>query len=90
MEALVPIAIYVVLALTGLGALTIVIFGIKALFNGKLDFTTVVILTVPIALFPILGFTMDTWAEAGIWATLITLAMAAISLLISGARGLFT
>jgi len=88
MEALVPIFVWISLILSGLGILAIALFGLKSLANGKINTVTVIIVSVPVALFVILGLVLDTWALAGIWTSLLTLVLASVSLLISGARGI--
>ncbi len=87
---MVPIAIYLVLALLGLGLLAMLLFGIRSLTYGKVDPMTVTIVTVPIVILLVLGFTMPSWAEAGIMTIVVTLGLALLALLYTGAKGLFS
>ena len=88
MEAFVPYAVWAVLILTGLSALTIVVFGLRNLGYGKVNMLTVILSAVPVVILAVLGLTSGDWSYAGVMATLITLAITALSLLLSGARGL--
>lgn len=89
---MVVIAIYIVLALTGLGLLTMLIFGIRSLtFGGRRrNILTLVIVCVPVVLLLVLGLVIGNWAQAGILAVFAMLALAVLSLLVTGVKGLFS
>ena len=53
---LVVISFYVVTALMALGLLSILLFGVRSLVNGKVNIFTLVILCIPIVLLVVLGF----------------------------------
>ncbi len=89
MEGLVPIAIWTVLAVTGLSLVAIGLFGIRSMMQGKINPVTMVLTMIPIALLGVLGLVMESWAEAAIMAVLISLGLTAGALLLSGVRGLF-
>jgi len=89
MEGLVPITVWVVLVVTGMGLLAIGLFGIRSLVQGKINPMSMILTMVPIALLVILGLIMDSWAEAAVMAFLISLGLTAGALLLSGVRGLF-
>lgn len=90
MESIVPIAVWLVLAVTGLSILAIAAFSIRSLAQGKVNPTTMVLTSVPILLFLILGLVMDSWAEGAVVAFLISLVLTSLALLMSGLRGLFS
>lgn len=90
MEGIVPIAVWLVIAVTGLSLLAIGVFGIRSLVQGKVNPTTIVLTMIPIVLLGVLGFVMDSWGEAAIMACLIALVLTSLALLASGLRGLFT
>lgn len=90
MEGIVPILVWLVLVVTGLGLLAIGLFGIRSLVQGKLNPVTIVLTMIPIVLLGVLGLVMDSWAEAAVTAFLISLVLTSLALLASGLRGLFT
>ena len=90
MESIVPIAVWLVLAVTGLSMAAIAVFSIRSLAQGKVNPTTIVLTSVPIVLFLILGLVMDSWAEGAVMAFLISLVLTSLALLMSGLRGLFS
>ncbi len=87
---LVVISFYIVMALMGLGLLSILLFGIRSLAWGKVNVLTLVIVCIPIMLLFVLGFVIGDWARAGILTIAIMLALAVFSLLVTGLKGLFT
>ncbi len=87
---LVVISLYIVLALAGLGLLSMLVFGVRSLAYGKVNIFTLIILCVPIVLLVVLGFVVGDWSRAGIFTIAIMLALAVLSLLVTGIKGLFT
>ena len=87
---IIEIAIYIVLGLMGLGLLCMLLFGIRSVAFGKVNPITMGIVCVPIVILVVLGFVMETWAEAGIMTILITLGLTILALLVTGLKGLFT
>ncbi len=88
MDGIVPYFIWAVLIMTGASVIAIVIFGLRALTFGTMDPVTLTLLAVPIVLFVILGFVMDSWAEAAVMTVLIEIVVTSLSLLMSSIRGL--
>lgn len=82
------IGIIAALVLTGLAMLSLILFGIRNMFYGKQEVSSILFGVIPVAIFVILGLTGMTWAVAGIWTTLIMLALASLGLLVSSVRGL--
>ena len=89
MEALVPIGVWLVVALVGLGLLTILIFGIRSLMYGKVDKMSIIFITLPIALMLILGLVMGDWTMAGMYTLLIMIGLAIVTMLVTSVRGVF-
>ena len=85
---LVSILVWVVVILVGLGLAVMLIFGLRSIAYGKVDIKTIIIMALPLLVLLILGFVMGSWAEAAIYAVLISLAGAIVALLFSGLRGL--
>ncbi len=87
---IVVISFYIVMALMGLGLLSMLLFGFRSLAWGKVNILTLVILCIPIVVLVILGFVVGDWARAGIFTIVIMLGLAVASLLVTGVKGLFT
>ncbi len=90
MESLVVYATWAGVILCVLALLAIALFGIKSMIHGKVSILTAAIILVPVVLIVVLGFVTGDWAIAGIWTMTIMFALAVLSLLLSGLRGLFT
>lgn len=90
MNTIVPYAIWAGIIIMGLGLVGMVLFGVRSLIHGKIDLLTSVIVLIPAVLLVVLGFVMGDWAMAGIWTMVIMFFLAALALLLSGIRGLFT
>lgn len=86
MEAIIPIAIWTVIVLVGLGVLTMLVFGLRNATYGKVNPFAVVMVALPLAILVILGFVLDDWGHAGILTIIIMLALGAVALLLSGLR----
>lgn len=89
MEALVPIGVWLVVALVGLGLLTILVFGIRSMMYGKVDKMSIIFITLPIALMLILGLVMGDWTMAGMYTLLIMIGLAIVTMLVTSVRGVF-
>ena len=88
--AMVIIALWIVLALAGLGLLMMLLFGIRSLTYGKIKPVTLVIVITPVILLLVLGFVLGDWSTAAIFSVFIMLGLASLSLLVTGLQGLFT
>ncbi len=87
---LVVISFYIVMALIGLGMLSMLLFGVRSFVWGKVNKLTLLILCIPIVLLVVLGFVVGDWSRAGIFTIVIMLGLAVLSLLVTGVKGLFT
>ena len=91
MEAIVPYAVMLVLALVGFGLLAIVLFGARSVVHGKINPISIGMISVPVILLLALGFgSGGDWPWAGVMTVLILLGLAVLSLFISSIRGFFT
>ncbi len=87
---MIVIAMWIVGILVGLGLLAMVVFGIRSLTYGKVSLISLVIVALPVVLLLLLGFIMGDWTLAAIYTFLIMLALAMLSLLVTGVKGLFS
>ncbi len=90
MEGIVPLAIWAALILLGLGLVTQVIFGLRNLTYGKISPISMLIVVLPVLLMVVLGFTVESWAQAGVITVLVMFVLTAIALLLSGLRNMFS
>jgi hypothetical protein len=88
-NAILPIAIWAAIALAGLSVLGMGIFGLRSLVYGKVEPLSIVIISIPGILLAILGFTMETWVQAGIYTLVVMFGLATLGLLLTGLRKLF-
>ena len=88
--AIEQIAIIIVIALVGLSLLSILLFGIRSIINGKVEPLKMAFLGFPFLMFGILGLaTGATWAEAGIWTLVVMIAATIFAMLFTSIRGVF-
>ncbi|WP_243663393.1 hypothetical protein [Rhodothermus marinus] len=66
------------------------IFGLRNLTYGKISPISMLIVVLPVLLMVVLGFTMGSWAQAGVITVLVMFALTAIALLLSGLRNMFS
>ncbi len=90
MENIVPLAIWAALILLGLGLIAQVIFGLRNLTYGKISPVSMLIVALPLLLMVVLGFSMGSWAQAGVLTVLVMFGLTVVSLLLSGLRSMFT
>lgn len=84
-----PIAIWAAVILAGLSVLGMGIFGLRSLVYGKVELLSIVVIGIPVVLLGVLGFTMETWAQAGIFTLVIVFGLALLGLVLSGLRKVF-
>ena len=89
MESLVPLGIWAVIGLVGLGILTIVVFGIRSLVFGKIDKLTIIFVSLPIVMLAILGFAMGDWTRAAMFTLFIMIGLAIVAMLVTSVKGVF-
>jgi hypothetical protein len=88
-NAILPIAIWAAIALAGLSILGMGIFGLRSLVYGKVEPLSIAIIAIPGILIAVLGFTMQTWVQAGIYTLVAMFGLALLGLLLTGVRKLF-
>lgn len=89
MESLVPVAVWAVIALVGLGAISIILFGVRSLLNGKIDRMSIIFIAIPAILLVALGFGLGDWAMAGIYTTIAMIALAILAMFWTSIQGVF-
>ena len=88
-NAILPIAIWAAIALAGLSILGMGIFGLRSLVYGKVQPLSIAIISIPGILIVVLGASMETWVQAGIYTLVVMFGLAVLALLLTGIRKLF-
>ncbi|MFK7845870.1 MAG: hypothetical protein AB8G77_11245 [Rhodothermales bacterium] len=88
-STVVPFAIWAVVVLVGLGVLSILLFGVRSLMNGKIDKMSVLFIGLPVLLVVVLGLVRDNWAEAGILTTVVMIGLAVVAMFWTSIQGVF-
>jgi len=88
-NAILPIAIWAAIALAGLSVLGMGIFGLRSLVYGKVQPLSIAIISIPGILIVVLGASMETWVQAGIYTLVVMFGLAVLALLLTGIRKLF-
>jgi len=88
-NAILPIAIWAAIALAGLSVLGMGIFGLRSLMYGKVEPLSIVIIAIPGILIAVLGASMETWVQAGIYTLVVMFGLALLALVLTGIRKLF-
>ena len=71
-NVILPIALWAAIGLAGLSILVMGASGLRSVMYGKVQPLTIAIIAIPGILVLVLGFTMETWVQAGIY-TLVTM-----------------
>ena len=90
MDSIVVYTIWASVFVMGLAIIGLILFGIRSIVQGKISGMTAAVVLIPVVLVGILGLLLGDWTSAGIWTMVIMMVLAALSLVISGARGLFS
>lgn len=88
-NVILPIAIWAALVLAALSILGMGIFGLRSLVYGKVEPLSIVLVGIPLAILVVLGYAMQTWAQAGIFTLVIVFGLSLLGLLATGVRQLF-
>ncbi len=83
------IAIWATLIMLGLAALAALLFGLRNATYGKMNILASVIVISPAVILIALGFTMESWSQAGVVAMLVMFGLACAAMLFTGLRGFF-
>ena len=89
MDSIVLIAVWAVIALVGLGILSILLFGLRSLMNGKIDKMSILFISLPMVLMVVLGFSMNDWAMAGVYTVIAMVGLAVLALFWTSIQGVF-
>lgn len=81
-NVILPIALWAAIGLAALSMLVMGVAGIRSVWFGKVELLTIGVVAFPGVLVVVLGLTMETWVQAGIY-TLVTM----FALLILGMIG---
>lgn len=87
---MINVAIYIVMGLIGLGLVAMLASGVRSLMFGKVSLMAMGIMAVPLLILVVLGFAMDSWAEAGIMTIMISVGLTMLGLVASGIKGIFS
>jgi hypothetical protein len=90
MAAILPYVLWTVLLLLALSLGAVLAFGVRALVQGKVQRFTIGSFVVPVVLFGVLTLVFGDWIRAGIVTLLVMLALAALGLVLTGARGMIS
>lgn len=90
MENIVPLAIWAALILIGLSLVAQVIFGLRNLTYGKISAISMLIVALPLLLMVVLGFSVGSWAQAGVITVVVMFGLTIVALLLSGLRNMFS
>jgi hypothetical protein len=84
-----PIAIWASIGLVGLSILVMGLSGLRGIWYGKVQPLTIGIIALPGVLVAILGFTMETWVQAGIYTLVALFALLLLGMVGTGLRQAF-
>ena len=90
MSGILPYAIWAGIILVVLGLIAMLLFGLRSVFYGKIEPISLGLMVIPILIFVVLGFTMETWARGAIMTSIVLFGLGIVGLFLTGVRGLFT
>jgi hypothetical protein len=88
-NVILPIALWASIGLVGLSILVMGLSGLRSVWFGKVQPLTIGIIALPGALVVILGFTMETWVQAGIYTLVALFALLLLGMVGTGLRQAF-
>jgi len=88
-NVILPIAIWAAIILAGLSVLGMGIFGVRSLMYGKVEPLSIGIIAIPGVVLPVLGLSLQTWAQAGIYTLAVMFGLALLGMLFTGVRKMF-
>lgn len=81
-----PIALWVAIALAGLSILVMGLSGLRSVWFGKVKPLTIGIISLPGVLVLLLRAVFETWIQAGIYTLVIMFALLILGMVLTGAR----
>lgn len=88
-NVILPIALWAAIGLAGLSMLVMGLAGLRSVWFGKVKPLTIGIVSLPGALVLILGITMETWVQAGIYTLVAMFALLILAIIGTGLRQAF-
>lgn len=88
-NVILPIAIWAAIGLAGLSALVMGLSGLRSVWYGKVQPLTIALIAIPGVLVLILGLTMETWVQAGIYTLVTMFGLLIVGMIATGLRQAF-
>lgn len=88
-NVILPIAMWAAIGLAGLSILVMGLAGLRSVWYGKVQPLTIGIVALPGAVVLILGLTMETWVQAGIYTLVTMFALLILAMIGTGLRQAF-
>jgi len=85
-NVILPIALWAAIGLAGLSILVMGLSGLRSVWYGKVKPLTIAIIAVPGVIVVALGFTLETWVQAGIYTLVIMFGLLILAILLTGLR----
>jgi hypothetical protein len=88
-NVILPIAIWAAIGLAGLSILVMGLSGLRSVWYGKVQPLTIAIIAIPGVLVLVLGSTMETWVQAGIYTLVTMFGLLILGMIVTGLRQVF-
>lgn len=85
-NVILPIAMWAAIALAGLSLLVMGVAGLRSVWYGKVEPLTIGIVAIPGIVVVVLGATMETWIQAGIYTVVLLFVLLIVGLVGAGLR----
>jgi hypothetical protein len=85
-NVILPIALWAAIGLAGLSILVMGLSGLRSVWYGKVKPLTIAIIAVPGVIVVALGFTLETWVQAGIYTLVTMFGLLILAILFTGLR----
>ena len=85
-NVILPIALWAAIGLAGLSILVMGLSGLRSVWYGKVKLLTIAVISLPGIVVLVLGFTMETWVQAGIYTLVIMFGLLLLGILGTGLR----
>ncbi|NND71274.1 MAG: hypothetical protein HKN43_06825 [Rhodothermales bacterium] len=82
------IGIWIVLVLVGISLLSMLLFGVRSVAQGKVKPMSMAAVALPMIVLVVLGLVLGDWPTAAIYTVLIMIVVAALSMLLTSMRGI--
>ncbi|PQJ34198.1 hypothetical protein BSZ35_05915 [Salinibacter sp. 10B] len=88
-NVILPIALWAAIGLAGLSVLVMGLSGLRSVWYGKVQPLTIAIIAIPGVVVVVLGLTMETWVQAGIYTLVTMFALLLLGMVATGLRQAF-